>query len=241
MLEAKIIQQETSHKTDLKTSNALLCISVGQPYHEEHKLTAAINLINQLFHSGKCTVMLADSLQRYNLLHLPGKELSLKEAHQIAHIKGNEWVDRNQSIINNLKIPYQIKRWNDFLKEEEYQKKLQFIENLIENDLGLSEAIQQTVNFFVGNRVGRHLNKQYSVDLNMSKKAFSRQLKAKIKPLSTAYLKEEMAVMLLWEKYNFHFTIYPTPINQPMRMICDYIRKENPHLLQELTLAFETP
>jgi tRNA-dependent cyclodipeptide synthase len=207
-------------KDQFKEAKCALPISVGQPYHEGEKFKATIELINKNFK--ECVIIVCDSLQRHTLA-IYDEMMSEQELHQKAIVAGDQWVERNLETIKRLKIPYQIRRWDEWLLLPEYREKRQFLDKLHREDASFKEALNNTANMFL-ERITRR-----SPDLN----------KERILSKSLEYIKEECVFDFLWLKEQFSFEIYPKPKSQAKIFIYQsLIKPYNPKLIQRLIVRF---
>jgi tRNA-dependent cyclodipeptide synthase len=202
-------------------NNCLLCISVGQNYCEGTDLEAIIDLINNCeFNS--CTIIVADKLQRFTKQIRGSSE---KDSIVEAIAEGKVWVERNQPILNKLAMKNNVVYWDRWLDDPNYENASKYIENLCQTRKSFKSAFDATVNKFVEREKSRNID----IDIN------------KTKEMTITYLKEELAVTVLWGDYNFNYIAYPKPVNSAMYGILQQIRsnKNNDGLLQWLTIKFD--
>lgn len=178
-----------------------LTISVGQAAHEGDKLAATINIVNNQFR--ECIIMVCDSLQRYSIAAHTKK--SIAELHDQANILGEQWIARNEKIINKLTISHQIIRWDSWLNHSLFADARRVI-----NDLYLSDVVfKKFINDTAENFVKRDKKRFFGVDYDCNK----------VFNTSVLYLKEECAGMLLWVEKNINFEIYPRHRNEAMEYV----------------------
>lgn len=203
VLKASIQETPIESRKRFHSSSCMLLISVGQPYHEQEKLSATIDLVSGKFKS--CTIMVCDTLQKYNLM----EHLNAEDAYKISLQKGAEWIERNHHIFSKLGIPYNIIRWDDIIKDVNYKSKLNNIENLYNTNLSYKDAFKKTIDEYVV-RVTRRcetLNHEQRYENSLN------------------YLKEECAGMLIWADYEFNFEVYPTKRAKVMTATYDLLIK----------------
>ncbi len=94
ILKASIKDTPLEYRKFFHKSSCMLLISVGQIYHEGEKLSLVIDLINNKFKT--CTIMLCDTLQRYNLM----EDYNEKEAYQLTLRQGAEWLNINELLFS---------------------------------------------------------------------------------------------------------------------------------------------
>lgn len=210
-LKATFRHRPKGHKYIFPESNPILLISVGQEYHEEEKLLSTIELINE---SGfqSLTIMIGDYIQRYTIQMI--RRLDTKFSEDIAMKDGDLWLSRNQKIINQLKIPYQIKRWKESLYSEAFNEYQHHIEELYNNDpIFRNSFIYSALEFIERNSMINNRNK------NQIETA---------KELGIKYLIEECAIILpLWASWNFNLIIYPQKMLTAMEATMNYLLSDS--------------
>lgn len=189
MYKAKIVQNCSWQQF----STCALTISVGQPYHEEEKLKAAVAWAGQRFE--RCFVYVADTLQRHNLVLSP--DYSLKFAYQIAKKKGDDWIFRNRDVLKSTIV----KRWNDWLSADAFKENHDMVKNLYLENVPLQAA----VNADITNYLNKHMK-------DFSDLPFRRQQCLK-------YILEELAVMNMWGMDGTLVEIYPGSELQSARLL----------------------
>jgi tRNA-dependent cyclodipeptide synthase len=193
-------------------SRVILLISIGQAYHEGEKLDAIIDLINRSCFK-KCFIMLGDSIQRFNLAVQNG--YSLEKAHILARSFGDEWLKRNQSIYEKLKMSYEIIRWDTWLNHPDYKKCLTEVNNLYSSNDLVKQSFHNSMNQFLLRQRGGVLNQ--NEDGLLSNRETNLYLN---------YLKEECAIIMpLWAKETYDFIAYPSKILDAMQATYDHLVK----------------
>jgi tRNA-dependent cyclodipeptide synthase len=202
-------------------NNCLLCISVGQSYCQGTDLEAIVDLINDC-EFDSCTIIVADKLQRFTK-QIRGS--SAKDSVLEAIEEGRVWGESNQPILNKLKMKNNVFYWDQWLDNSNYENASKYIENLYQTRKSFKDAFDATVNNFVEREKSRNID----VDIN------------KTKEMTITYLKEELAVAVLWGDYNFNYIAYPNSISSAMYGTLQQIRsnKNNDGLLQWLTIKFD--
>ncbi|MDF2940682.1 MAG: hypothetical protein K0R66_1324 [Gammaproteobacteria bacterium] len=192
------------YKGRFATSHCLLSISVGQPKHEGKKLLATINKVNKNF--GKCTIMLADSLQRLNL-KVSYPALDWDELWQMARLEGDAWLDRNAEALDRLQIPYEIVRWDSWLNHARFNHSLDLINILYEENPRFRTGVFSTIKGFI-ERLSKN---DHPINcLNVLK-------------YGVEYIKEESAVYLLMASAGYDFILYPSKIIPSFEIIQQYL------------------
>ena len=183
-------------KSHFKDSVCILGISVGQEAHEGIKFKATIDLVGKHFKS--CVIAVCDSLQRHTLKI--GTSLTDQEAHKQANQAGYEWINRNIGYINNLKIPYDLFRWDEWLLHENYALYKQEILDLYANDTIFKRSMDITIDNFEARFTRNKLTAEC------------------IRNASFKYLVEECAVSMLgWSKKAYNYIVYPSDMIEVMR------------------------
>jgi len=209
------------YKEYFAKSHCFLLISVGQPKHEGEKFKETIKKINANFK--QCTIIPADSLQRFNF-KIHKEELELVKLYEQAKTAGEEWLARNKDALNSLTIPYQINRWDDWLTHPEYQRKKAFIDHLYENNSDFHKAIFYTIKEFFLRQEKNYRNVNC---FNAFKCCIE-------------YLKEECAVLLLLAQNDFDFELYPGQRNLAMSLTYENFIKPNfPNKLKWVEIEFK--
>ncbi len=221
-VKASFPRSNAINKDEFVNEHVMLLISVGKKKHYNHYFKATIELINKSNFS-RCTMLVCDTLQRYNLM------MESTDSAETAILKskamGDEWIQRNKAIYTNLTMAYNIIRWDYWLIQDNYNKKKIFIENLFKQDKAFNQAIITTAHEYSG-RQHKHNLRALGDDACLN--------------LSVSYLLEECAAMLLWPHQQYHYELYPSERNFAMTYIYEkFIRPGYPSLLKPLTLRFK--
>jgi hypothetical protein len=195
------------YKSRFANSSCLLSISVGQAKHEGEKLKATLKKVNETF--ANCTIMLADSLQRFNL-KINSPNLSYKKLHADANKLGNVWLERNNEIIEkSLSIPFKIIRWDSFLNHPDFKLNRKLVEVMYNENAVFRRLVFNCIKEYM-------LRLHKNPDLNLNP--------INLLKYSTEYIMEECAAKLTFSKLGFDFEIYPTHLsNHPMQQIFDLL------------------
>ncbi len=200
IVKATFMKAREINRNELKNSCVMLLISVGNPYYEGEKLQATLKLINSSFN--KCVLTLGDSLQRHNIL--AEKNISLEEARNIANHFGDEWLVRNEKYYRQLKINYEIVRWDKWLFDPDFSSSMLQINNLYNENVEYKATFDASISEYIKRIISR------SPELNS--KSIIKQYSA----MCLNYLKEECAVMLLWANEFHPYTVYPSLLSPAM-------------------------
>ena len=226
-LEEGIIVKASFQKCPLKDraefgfSKCLMPISIGQKCHEGDKLSATIELVNRSFKS--CVILIDDSVQRHTL-NIISPEKKLNELYEQSIREGDGWLLRNKHIVNSIKIPFYIIRWDKWLYHENFNLKYEKVDKLYNNNASYRESIDINIQEYVE----RFKKKGIAFD---EKHAFSCCLN---------YLKEECAGMCLWIDESCEFELYPSGRNHAMQATYDLLIKPYyPNLLRSVGVRFK--
>lgn len=199
--------------------HCLLLVSVGQKYHEDKRLSATVDLINQS-NFKSCTIAVADTLQRHNYpAMLP------EDAYLYALESGNEWLDRNAECLSRLKPAVTLLKWDEALQDAGYAALKQQVENEYHNNPDYHSAVNATINVFI-DRVKKRDDKQDLVQ------AFQNCL---------TYLIEECPIIMpLWAMQGFDFIIYPKQMTDAMAKTRElFVQNQFPDKCNWLSLNFK--
>lgn len=194
---------DSKHRFD----SCILTISVGQSVHEGEKFKSTLELINKNFK--KCTIGVCDTLQRHSIATLADLESDM--LYEVAKKEGDQWIDRNSEYCENyLKIPFEIKRWDNWFYNKKYAVYRDQVNKLYDKDKAFIDIIAKLAIEF-NNRLkkrGHNLNEEKGLRL------------------STEYLLEECAVMSLWYEEGYSVDIYPAIRNEAIEYCFSVIMSE---------------
>jgi tRNA-dependent cyclodipeptide synthase len=124
-----------------------LGISVGEHFHEGAKLTATLKWAEgrfQRFH-----VFLCDTIHRFNYpCYFKGDQ---ELAANLARQAGDEWLNRNISAFEGIKLPYEISRWDDWVKLPGFVARYGQMQSLFENNEALRAALTKDASRYLDN------------------------------------------------------------------------------------------
>ena len=184
-------------KQTFKHSKCLMLISVGQKYHEDGELLAAIKLVSK--HFAFCNILVCDTLQRHSFRALHDNNKSDEELYNSSMKAGDEWIERNIQPISSMSIPYVISRWDEWIKNNRFKFYYQKVLYLYNEDPNYKEIVDQVANEFINRkRLFEHENHMHSFNCCIN------------------YLLEESAVACLWVELGYKFDVYPTRSNLAM-------------------------
>lgn len=166
------------------------------PYFEGEQFEA---VCKSLAAFKKVSIVIADSLQRFNLM---AEGVSEEQARQRSIESGQQWYKRNKQHIDRwIKKLDKIYNWDEFLKAEEYQKLKSYYTAEYEKEVKdvanpWRDAVFQTAGKFVTRVKGRSdVPEKTILD-------YSRQ-----------YALEEAMVTASWINKDWNFHLYPKPNN----------------------------
>jgi len=179
-------------KDFLKSKSCIVSISVGGAAHEGEQFKATLNMVNARFK--KCLIIMGDTLQRHNIA-MTNSELDATEACNLAKLRGDEWLQRNEpTILNELHIPYKIIRWNHCVDSDAFHGNLEKTKKLYDNNMLFKAAVHEVIEEFISRYTKRipTLNKQSIIAHSLD------------------YFLEECACMLQWFEEGYEYEIYPS-------------------------------
>lgn len=212
----------TVDKRSFASSKVVLAISVGQDAHEGEKLFSTIKLINKSF--SHCDIAVCDSLQRHTMAIT-----EIADADQItlkARMLGQEWIQRNKSTLDLLKIPHTIFRWDAYLSDPDFQRGKDELMHAYHTDAAFRNSALMSIQEFTERHRHRFTvsapNQTHDACLN--------------------YLIEESAVIAFtWAKYHYNYIIYPSRILAMVQATLDkFVSPIYPGFLQWLRLRIRT-
>jgi tRNA-dependent cyclodipeptide synthase len=215
----KVNFDSSTPNSDYQDKKCILLISVGQKYHESDKLAATIELINKSKFKS-CVVAVADTLQRHNY-----SNMSPHDSYHRSLKSGDEWLERNFKIIDNLTATKEILRWDTALQDENYPA----LRKKIEVEYAKNKIYRDAVNSTISKFTDRIIKRDEKLDFDT---VFSNGLK---------YLIEECPIIMpLWACQGYDYIIYPQPMTNAMSMTRDiFVKPQLPDKAQWLSLKFK--
>jgi tRNA-dependent cyclodipeptide synthase len=138
-----------------KHARCRLDVSVGQPYHEGEKLKATVDWVNR--YAGDpfdwCDIVVVDSLQRHTMAARDGTDPAT--ALQKATEQGDEWIARNQSVIDALRVPVSLLRWQMLIEDPQFRAMRARLDALVAAEPLFADAIERGAELFVS-RARKH-------------------------------------------------------------------------------------
>lgn len=208
------------YKKDFAKSSCLVSLSIGQPVHYGNFLAATLALVNENFDS--CVFVLGDTLKRHTMI------ISQRETEEAMYIRakfeGDQWVEKNVSMLSKLQIPWKIIRWDHWLNDPRYPNLVERIKRDIGKDKEYKEIFDEDASDFI-DRVKNRNELAISED------------EARKRCLN--YLVEENAAMCLWPNEQCEFELYANGRTKSMQATYEkYIQVLHPHLLRPISLRF---
>ena len=190
---------ENYYKLKFSQSACLLTISVGQETHEKERFSPTIDLIGRSFSA--CTIALHDSLQRHTIaLDRPG---SADDYYDTAVTMGDLWLERNRPYLDAQNIPITIVRWDEWLKDPDFQKYKDNVLMELDCDASYRAEFNRTISEYLTRCCKRHAGPEL----------FDRK---RAEQLCMDYLIEECAVLCMWPKTGCQFEAYTGKHNAAM-------------------------
>ena len=221
---AKLGNVPEEDKDFLKARSCIVSISVGQEAHEDEKFRATMKMVNLRFK--KCVISVSDILQRYSISAKDPLQRSPEEFYEYSKELGDEWLERNIPIIEEeLKIPYEIMRWDDYVKNPKFQDRHKQVIDLFENNHEYQDVIKKTARDF--------LTRSFvDLNINISPERFCK--------LSEDYLLEESAAFLEWVDKKYDYELYPSMIGAFIKKTFDLLMpEESKNIAHRLKIKFE--
>ncbi|WP_454781911.1 hypothetical protein [Legionella sp. WA2022007384] len=222
IIKASFRENPVEERKLFPQSSCLMPISVGQAIHEGEKFAAVIKLINASFK--QCTILVDDSVQRHTIGIM--NYAAPDELYQLAVQEGDDWLKRNEMAYNELTIPFEIMRWDDWYNSQNY------INNHIrvQKEYNANESFRDAINANIDEFLTRYLSRFSAVDVD-HERAFS---------LCLDYLIEECSVMCLWTEKAYDFEVYPSGRNKAMAATYEHLIKPYyPDYLRPVALRFK--
>ena len=222
MVKASFRGNPSEERKLFPLSTCLMPISVGQRVHEGKKFEAVIKLINSSFKS--CSILVDDTVQRHTIgiLNNAGSD----KLYQLALAEGDAWIERSKDLFNQLTIPYDIRRWDDWYNHPDYPSSLCRVNKEYADNILFRNAIHDNIDDFLT---------RFLIGISQAKVDSERAFN-----LCLDYLLEECSVMCLWTKGLYDFEVYPSGRNKAMAATYEYIIKpEYPDLLKPVALRFK--
>lgn len=219
--KASLLNLTEDERDFTKSKTCVVPISVGSSAHEGEKFRATLNTVNA--HFKKCTIVVSDTLQRHTIAISRDDNKSADELYDLSKLLGDEWIARNEKVIKEeLKIPYEIIRWDHWLESE------QFAQNIIR----VREAYVS--------------NKQYKLSVDKAIDEFIDRYKkhqideGRISQNSLEYLFEESTCVLQWFDEHYDYMIYPNGKNNAVYTALKLFRPiQSKSLLHYVGIKFE--
>jgi len=222
IIKASFKECSISDRKLFSQSHCIMPISIGQQVHEGKKFLATIHLVNRSFK--KCTLLIDDIIQRYTLALFNDSTPDQMYEHSLS--EGSQWLERNKSSYSQLTIPFNIIRWDDWLKDPDFQNAYQNIKCLYSQEKYFKDSVDLNINEFLS----RYQDREKTSTIDQQRSFY----------LCLDYLFEECAVMCLWPKGGYEFEVYPTGRNKAMAATyTKVIQPQYPHLLKSVALRFK--
>ena len=220
LTRARLINVPLEDRQYLKARTCIFPVSVGRDDFEDRRLKATLETINSSFK--ECTIAICDTLQRYTL-EIENPEKSEQELYELSLLNGDQWLDRNRSIIEScIKIPYKIIRWQDYLKSPKFKEYLKESLDFYYSDDKYRAVVKEAINSFLERRGKKNCSDEIDT-------CFETSLK---------YLMEEYAVSLGWMETKFDYHIYPNIDDVLTRNFKNLSLKKNQKIINQVGIKF---
>lgn len=205
---------EEEFKPHFRNSHCLLTISVGLEVHENIHFKKTIQMISDNF--AKCTICVDDSLQRHSMGLSTGTKP--EDCYGQAVAEGDSWILRNENIYDQLKIPYEVIRWDKWLFNKEYSRWYTRITEEYDTNEEYRNEIEFSITEFL-KRYARRLPDNVKFDYEYARK------------VCRDYLFEECSALCLWAEEGYQFEVYPNKRNSAMTATHDNFIKPHSNML----------
>lgn len=223
LVQANFTKVSDVEKATFKNENCLATLSIGQAAHTGQNLAATLELINKSFAS--CTFVLGDTLQRHTIRLKVGFNESDNAIREKMKHEGDEWLCKNIHLLSELEIPWKIMRWDYFLHDRDYNHLANKIEQAYVDDTEYRQIFHHNVD-------------QYLDRLKQRSELVIPEDKAR--ELCLLYLKEECAIMCMWNREGAGHELYASGRAPAMQATYEkFIKTLNPGLLRPLALRFK--
>lgn len=198
---------------DTQQSACIYFVSVGHRYFTAQKhVEASFKAIKGKF--GKCIVLVADTLQRYNLAAESLSDFSPEDKKQEAHDKGTLWIKRFQPLAEKIfgknetgQSNCEFRRWDSYLVNPNYISYRKETENKYINNSIFQKGYDESSGMF--------LLRREKMANSKGKKAHFIKVKEKLKRFSLEYVKEEGTVWRLLAEEKLPYIGYIQPEELP--------------------------
>jgi hypothetical protein len=187
-LQAYFADRNMTYKQGFKESTCILPISIWQSEREEDNLRATLELISRSFKA--CSLFMYDIVQRYSFAISHNKD---EDAFfDFCKDEGYRWIHKNSDIIEtSLTIPYQITRWNNWMKHHRYQYFHKKIISLYDEDTEYRASINAAIKLALDTMTRR--GQVFDMDKGTK--------------LYTKYIIEECTILCLWAMESLSFIV----------------------------------
>ena len=130
---------------------AVLGVSLHSSNFEPGAVKAMLTLIEQQYES--LTIDLTDTLNRHTYHAEQG--LPIHEAHRLARRNGDLWLADNIAMIENLRIPVQIRRWDHWLNDTRFIDYKDRFEDAFTKQDTFRQAVIEDINAYAQRRFSK--------------------------------------------------------------------------------------
>lgn len=126
----------------------VLGVSMGSQNHQGEALEALVEWINQSSFTGGI-IDLSDTLNRYGFMM---RGLGAASAMALSRQQGDQWLEQNGSILNGLKKPIRVIRWNEWLYHQDFDETLETVRDIFHKTPEFRGAIYKDIGAYYGRR-----------------------------------------------------------------------------------------
>lgn len=124
-------------------------ISLDSTNHRGDGLSAMVDWVNAHGQFDQILIGLSDTLNRHN--YARDRDLSLREAYDLASRKGDDWLDTNRATLSGFNMPFDVKRWSHWQQKHAQavrENRGQFL-NAYENDPAFCASLDADIAAFL--------------------------------------------------------------------------------------------
>ncbi len=130
--------------------NVVIGVSLQNPNLTGDRFEKVIEWVNRQANFKRCYVDFADTLNRHNYMLFDG--LDEDAAHRKAIENGGAWLEANASTLGKLNIPYQIMRWDRWLRHPRFPFVLHCMEQAYDTYEPFQKAVHDAIHVFFERR-----------------------------------------------------------------------------------------
>ncbi|GJM06358.1 MAG: hypothetical protein DHS20C10_00920 [marine bacterium B5-7] len=200
----------------LRALSCVIPISLGNTSQTSEKLQVTLSSVSKYF--GHCSILIADTLHRYNQENI---------SRQTLHECGKNWLQKNQTYLHALTIPYTIIYWEKCLQAPGYTKAKQKVNELYRKSEKYRLLVQQDAMLYLKRQTN-------------SSKAMTRCTHATSTNSINYFLEETAVTISYFVEHHFNVIIYPGKIPSSIEYVINkYVKPTHPDLLMSSKVYFK--